>query len=151
VVRDSQGSDSNTTQQNIRPTFLRSRRTEESGGNTGILLCLKLGIGVVFFFLVLSSSVLSKLTLVSLTNSLRYHTWVYQNKSILSPNLISENERENWRLQHEDDTVSLYWQLLLILLVPNCLTFLRCLFFGLLGKTKMTYPWPVGKAMLLVC
>jgi hypothetical protein len=120
-------------------------RSKEFGRNTGILLGLKLGIGGVLFILVFISNILSKMTLVYLTESLRYHTWVYQNKT------ISEEERENWKSQHGDDTVSLYWQLLLILLVPNCLTFLRCLFFGVLGKTRVTYPWPTSLALCLVC
>ena len=128
------------------PLLQNTMKTDELGSKNGIRLGLKLASGAIFFIVVLSSSVLSKLTLVSLTDSLRYHTWMYQNKSA-DP---TEDDEEAWVSNHRDDTVSLYWQLLFILLVPNCLTFLRCLFFGFLGKTKMTYPWPTRKAVLLV-
>ena len=130
-------SHSGSMYQNRKMRRRSNPQDESSGSITGILLCLKIGIGLIFFIVVLFSSVLSKLTLVSLTDALRHRTWYYQSKTPVTKGT-------------DDAIVSLYWQLLLILLVPNCLTFLRCLFFGVLGKTKASYPWPTGKAMLLV-
>ena len=118
---------------------------KEAGSNSRcILLALKVAIGMVFFVVVLVSSVLSKLTLLSLTDALRYHTWIYHT------NTPTKAEEEEWKEEHLNDTVTLYWQLLLVLLVPNCLTFLRCLFFGVLGKTRKSYPWPTASAAFLV-
>jgi hypothetical protein len=121
-----------------------SETAEKSSSNACLHYC---GIYFVFIILAFSSSFLSKITLVSLTNSLKYHTWMYQNESIA----ISEEEQDNWDMQHWDDSVSLYWQLLLIMMVPNGLTFLRCLLFGCLWKTKKTYPWPTWCAVFWVC
>ena len=116
---------------------------EEAGSNSRlILLTLKIAIGLVFFVVVLVSSVLSKLTLVSLTDALRSLTWMYHNNT--------PTDEKEWKKNNLDKTVSLYWQLLLVLLVPNCLTFLRCLFFGVLGKTRKSYPWPTASAAFLV-
>ena len=144
AVSDSDQSQSQS-QGSIRSTLRESSRLVEEQSNTAfILLTLKIGLGFIFFAVVLVSSVLSKLTLVSLTDSLRYHTWMYQNKSISNP------DEKKWVSEHRDATISLYWHLLLSLLVPNCVTFLRCLFFGVLGKTRTSYPWPRGRAALLV-
>ena len=116
---------------------------EEAGSNSRrILLTLKIAIGLVFFVVVLVSSVLSKLTLVSLTDALRSLTWMYHNNT--------PTDEKEWKKNNLDKTVSLYWQLLLVLLAPNCLTFLRCLFFGVLGKTRKSYPWPTASAAFLV-
>lgn len=104
-----------------------------------ILLSIKIIFGLIFFVIVLVSSVLSKLSLVSLSDSLRHYTWGVQKKDSTAMNR-----------EAKVNVVALYWQLLLILMVPNCLTFLRCFFFGFLGKTVKSFPWPTGKAMLLV-
>lgn len=130
-----------------RTTLRGSPRTEKPTSTpTFVLLTLKILIGLIFFIIVLVSSVLSKLTLVSLTDALRHHTWLYQNGT--KP---TDDEQNKWRIKHRSNVISLYWQLLLVLLVPSCFTFLRCLFFGFLGKTMKSYPWPKGSAVLLVC
>ena len=40
--------------------------------------------------------------------------------------------------------IGLYWQLLIILAVPNLITWVRSLFNGIVGKCK-TQPWPKKK------
>ena len=147
--RPAAGSNSHQSQsQGSIRTLRENSRPPEEHSSTSILflLMLKIGFGFILFAVVLVSSVLSKLTLVSLTDSLRYHTWMYQNKSI-DP---MEEDETKWVSEHRDATISLYWHLLLILLVPNCVAFLRCLFFGALGKTRQSYPWPRVRATLLV-
>ena len=84
---------------------------------------------------------LSKLTLVSLTDALKNH--IFQNSSI--KNLTWKDHPED-----KESAVSIYWQLLLVMVVPNLLTFLRCLCFGFLGKTTNSYPWPKRWAAILV-
>ncbi len=105
------------------------------------LLGCKLILGAIFFLIVLFSSVLSKLTLVSLTDSLRHYSGILENNS---------KDVKDSEVKDVYEVAVLYWQLLLILLVPNILTFLRCLFFGALGKTRKSYPWPRWRAIILV-
>ena len=90
--------------------------------------------------IVLGTSVLSKLTLVSLTDKLRNVTY-YPNST---KRAAADNEVDF------DTAVTLYWYLQFVLLVPNLITFVRCLAFGVIGKTTITYPWPKGCNILLV-
>ena len=85
---------------------------------------IKAAIGFIFLVMVLGSSVLSKLTLVSLTDKLRAATG--------------------------NEAVTLYWYLQFILLIPTFITFLRCLVFGVIGKTTKSFPWPKTKAIIFV-
>ena len=103
-----------------------------------VLLCIKSFIGVVFLVIVLVSSVLSKLTLVSLADRLRNVTYY--------PNASKKDTTE-----HERTTaVTLYWYLQFVLLIPNFITLVRCLAFGVIGKTTRTYPWPKARAIFFV-
>ena len=103
-----------------------------------VLLCIKGFIGVVFLVIVLVSSVLSKLTLVSLADRLRNVTYY--------PNASKKDTTE-----HERTTaVTLYWYLQFVLLIPNFITLVRCLAFGVIGKTTRTYPWPKARAIFWV-
>jgi hypothetical protein len=88
--------------------------------------------------IVLASSVLSKLTLVSLADRLRNTTFY--------PNASKRDITE-----HECTTaVTLYWYFQFVLLIPNFVTLVRCLAFGVIGKTTRTFPWPKAKAISLV-
>ncbi len=123
--------------------------SNESQVNIHVLFGLKMVIGAIFFVIVLCSSVLSKLTLVSLTDTLR-------NDSHIIPDNINSDDldldpQKAYNSNFKKNAVTVYWQLLIILLFPNCFTFLRCLCFGFLGKTTKSYPWPRGRAVLLVC
>ena len=53
---------------------------------------------------------------------------------------------------HEDhrDITRLYWQLVFILVLPQCVTFLRCAVVGFIGKTRQSYPWPRKNALIAV-
>lgn len=94
--------------------------------------------------IVLGSSVVSKLTLVSLTGRLRNVTHSINVHDPLNAT------RRNITLEERNTAVTLYWYLQFIVLIPNVLTFLRCLVFGVLGKTTKTFPWPNGRALVLV-
>ena len=98
-----------------------------------LLSCIKIFIGVIFFFIVLGSAILNKLTLIGLTSRLRSATFNSSRKD------ITPEERQT--------AVTFYWYLQLVLLIPNCITFLRCLIFGILGKT---FPWPSLGAFVAV-
>ena len=102
------------------------------------LLCINGFMKFVFLVIVLVSSVLSKLTLVSLADRLRNVTYY--------PNASKKDTTE-----HEHTTaVTLYWYLQFVLLIPNFITLVRCLAFGVIGKTTRTYPWPKERAIILV-
>ena len=58
-------------------------------------------------------------------------------------------------LQLEDrgvrgDIARVYWQLVFIMVLPQCLTFLRSAAVGVIGKTREAYPWPGRRAMIAV-
>lgn len=90
-----------------------------------VLLGIKAAIGIVLLVVVLASSVLSKLTLVALTDQLR----------------AAENK---------DGQVTFYWYIQFVLLIPSFITLVRCFVVGVFGKTSKSFPWPNGKAILYV-
>lgn len=115
------------------PPFLKVAPTIDpdlSPGSTTVLMGLKVLSEIFLTCLVLLCTVFSKLSLVGLTDNVReISRLVPQNGSGLDPSTVSR-------------AVSLYWQLLLILLIPNCITFMRCMFFGLIGKSSQSFPLP---------
>ena len=118
----------------------RTQKENEPSTNATASKCLlftiKTVIGFMFFLIVLGSAVLSKLTLVSLTDKLRSVT-DYPNFTIVSK-------------EDETKVVTIYWYLQFILLIPNVITLVRCLAFGVIGKTTKTFPWPKGRSIILV-
>ena len=103
-----------------------------------VLLGIKGFIGVVFLAIVLVSSVLSKLTLVSLADRLRNATY------------FANASKRNFAEHGRTTAVTLYWYLQFVLLIPNLVTLVRCLAFGVIGKTTRTYPWPKARAIFVV-
>ena len=95
-----------------------------------MLFGIKAAIGLVFLIAILASAVLSKLTLVTLTDQLR----------------IAKGDSPEAR----ETQVTLYWYIQLILLIPSFITFVRCFVVGVIGKTTKSFPWPTGKAILYV-
>ena len=104
-----------------------------------LLFTIKVIIGFVFLVIVLGSSVLSKLTLLSITDKLR--SILYHPNATLRTVVESENR---------NTAVTLYWYLQFILLIPNFITFVRCLAFGVIGKTTQTFPWPKAQSIIIV-
>ena len=85
-------------------------------------------IGLLLLVVVLSFTVISKLTLISMTSRLK-----------------AALERDE-----EGAAVSLYWQLLLVIMVPQCVTFVRTMMRGVCGKQTANFPWPTLRAQLMV-
>ena len=124
-------------------TQSRSQNENEAStytiGSKRLLFSIKTMIGFMFMVIILGSAVLSKLTLVSLTDTLRNAT--YYSNSTRKTAISTENETK---------AVTIYWYLQFIILIPNFLTFVRCLAFGVIGKTTRTFPWPKGWSIFLV-
>ena len=85
-------------------------------------------IGMLLLVVVLFFTTLSKLTLIDMTLRL------------------------NSALAREEPsaTVPLYWQLLFVIMVPQCITFLRTMMRGVCGRRTATFPWPTFRALLVV-
>ena len=52
--------------------------------------------------------------------------------------------------KNEANIAQIYWQLVIIIILPHFLTFLRSAFVGVIGKTNSAYPWPRRSALLAV-
>ena len=98
--------------------------------NVGNFRTLNVAIGVLLLVVVLFFTVLSKLTLISMTSRLNA--------------ALARDEPS------DSDIVSLYWQLLFVMMVPQCITFLRTMMRGVCGKKTATFPWPTFRALLVV-
>ena len=114
---------------------------EMSKGTRRALYALKFFIGMLLFVFVLACSMFSKLTLVSITDQLRSVTWNITASGTRVPDEIASRSR----------ATRLYWQLFFIMVLPNVLTLARSFVFGVFGKTKKSFPWPMPSAILLVC
>lgn len=116
---------------------MRGAHSRKNARAAKLLLVLKFSTEIFLSFVVLLCSVVSKLTLVGLTDNLRDIAATLRNKTdVPNPETASR-------------ATTLYWQLLLILLAPNCVTVVRCLLFGFIGKSYQTFPFPNLKAVIL--
>jgi len=118
---------------------MRYPRTGRNAQAAKFLLVLKYSTEIFLSFMVLLCSVFSKLTLVGLTNHLGYTAAIARNNTTTTSSVDAAAE-----------AASLYWQLLLILMIPNCLTVLRCLVFGFIGKSYNNFPFPSTKSTIAV-
>ena len=91
----------------------------------------KVVVGLFLFSIVITCAVSSKLSLVWLVSGL---------------NSAPQNDNP----EDISKAVGYYWQLLLVLLIPQFVTFFRTLFFGVCGKQSRTFPWPTRRAILTV-
>ena len=104
-----------------------------------VLFGIKAIIGFVLFVIVLACTVLSKVTLVSMTDELRNHMWA-----------LTHANGTNTKREDRGAAAVLYWRLLFVMILPSFVTFLRSFFFGVFGKTRKSFPWPKPKAILMV-
>ena len=118
----------NVSSRKFKSLSTKEKETIKQLASKRLLFGIKAAIGFVFLIVVLASSVLSKLTLVTLTDQLRI---AHTNGS-------------------PETLVTLYWYIQFILLIPSFITFIRCLVVGVIGKTTKSFPWPTGKAILYV-
>ena len=100
----------------VRPTYAKPKSSRESRERRWGLVCCRVFVALFLFSAVLVCSVVSKVTLVELASGL---------------NLSDQSEK-----------AGLYWMLLFVLITPHCVTFLRCLVYGVCGKKNSTHPWP---------
>ncbi len=114
-----------------------SNTTEQEKGSVSALMGLKVLSEIFLSSLVLLCTVFSKLSLVGLTDDLKEISRLVSNGSGSDPSTVARG-------------VALYWQLLLILLIPNFITFLRCMLFGCLGKSSQSFPFPTQMALIMV-
>ena len=84
-------------------------------------------------FCALIGTIVNKVTLVSITG--RMH------------NLYNSTGTS---LQKEKNGSKLYIELVMIMVIPDFVSFFRCLIWGVIGKTTETFPWPTWKSVLLV-
>ena len=52
--------------------------------------------------------------------------------------------------QRRSKAATLFWQLVFVIMLPNCFTLLRCIVHGWCGKTKQSYPWPRCRSIITV-
>lgn len=117
----------------------RNVRSQKGASETGItkrqkqiLVGIKFLFGVLLFLTVLTCNVLSKLSLVSLTEKL----W------IASHNISDQSTPSVLQASNTNKAVTVYWQLFLVVIIPQCVTFIRSFAFGVLGKSSRSFPWP---------
>ena len=141
-------------------------------GNKKLRLFLRAVIGGVLFLVVLTCITFSKLTLITLTNELR-HLTVDNTEAVSSRTMTmlasvlrtvlfklllgvrSIIIDKHLTMRVNVDFLQLaasrvYWQLLFILVLPHCLTFVRSAFIGVIGKKRSYYPWPRKSALIAV-
>ena len=94
--------------------------------------------------LVIFALVASKVSLAMILGHLRSMTNYSLNAAEFSRN--KDTAEVNG---HIKTAVGLYWQLLLILVIPNMITWMRALFNGVIGKSA-SQPWPEYKAISVV-
>ena len=95
-------------------------------------------------FVVLCATIgttVNKVTLVSITG--RMHS--------LSRNFYNCNNASELSMEDKGQIGSIcFFELVAIMIIPNFVSFVRCLIWGVAGKTTDTFPWPTWKSILLV-
>ena len=102
-------------------------------------------------------AVLSKVTLVSITARM-YNLSSEFSEEARMYNLSSEfsEEAKMYNLSSgfsEEETLlrsALFIQLIFLLVIPEAVSFIRCLIWGVIGKTTESFPWPSRIAFILV-
>ena len=110
------------------PFFTPKSKDKKNCPTLKFKMLLKFTIGTLLLLTAIVFTVLSKLTLISMTSRLSYALAVKETSA----------------------AVSLYWQLLFVMMAPQCITFLRTMVRGVCGKTTDTFPWPTLLAGLMV-
>ena len=100
---------------------------------------LVVAVKTLMFTVVLALLVASKISITTMLAHLRSMT-------IFDDAAINTTNKTVIKAQHKT-AVGLYWQLLIILMVPNTITWVRALFNGVIGKSS-SQPWPKFKAFI---
>ena len=100
------------------------------------------------FLLVFSTLVASKVSIVMIIGHL--HSMAdYGNPNATACKSFDRQSNETAISSSVKTAVNLYWQLLLIVMIPNAITWGRALFNGVLGKSS-SQPWPSLRSLLSV-
>ena len=141
----------NSPQQKQRPEEPRKDTTDAENSTSSCLLWLLYAtMGILLFSLMLFCTVLSKMSFINITNQLRLLTWCSDDSnSSVEADVVCIELNQNLSDNH-NKAVTMYWYILLILMIPNLLTFLRSLIFGMLCKSSDVHPWPKLCSIILV-
>lgn len=90
---------------------------------------------VVVFIVVLGCLVLAKLSFVAMS----------QRFNDTRPNPADESDTR-WKGMRAAN----FWRILIALIIPSVLSFLRCVWCGLISRTRKNYPWPSKSAIVVV-
>ena len=100
---------------------------------------------LLMFLLVLSTLVASKVSIVIILNHLHSMTDYGNSSTIYNATArgksFDSGPNETAISSSVKTAVNLYWQLLLIVMIPNAITWVRAFFNGVLGKSS-SQPWP---------
>jgi len=111
----------------------RPRGGEETPQKSVGLLIIKWTALCIVALCLWTTTVMNKVSLVSITGRMFY---------------ISKHIQKV-----KDDTISrsiLFIQLVFLLIIPEVISFIRCLCWGVIGKSTKKYPWPTRNEMFLV-
>ncbi len=102
--------------------------------------------GLLLFCLMLFFTIFSKISLVNLTNQLRLLTRINDSNATEDYDYFEQLSNEN-----RDQAVTVYWCILLVLMVPNLVTFLRSFIIGVICKqSSENHPWPNVRPLIIV-
>ena len=118
--------EAHNTHNTTTPDNTKTRRTLLRIIKVMALVFIALCVGV--------GSVVSKVSLVSITSHSR---------------IINYTQSSDGRAGASPESV-LFIQLTLLLVIPEVVSFIRCLVWGVIGKTSESYPWPSKSAFLKV-
>jgi len=135
-------SDDNTEQ--LTNAGEKDRKDADNSERNGQLWILRIAKFAAVSFVVLCATIgttVNKVTLVSITG--RMHD--------LSSNFCDYNKASELSMEDQSQMGSIcFFQLVAIMIIPDFVSFLRCLIWGVAGKTTDTFPWPTWKSILLV-
>ena len=99
------------------------------------LVVVRRVVGIILFVVVLGTLVLSKLSFLAMAHHFN------DTKSSLD-----HQPHENREVRKAAN----FWRVLIALIVPNLFSFVRCVWCGLISRTRRNYPWPAKSAIVAV-
>ena len=107
----------------------------QSDGPGNFLRVVRHFVRLVLFVVVLGCLVLSKLSFVALA----------QRFNETMPTSVKQTDS-----MFQVKKAANFWRLLIALMIPNLFSFARCIWCGLISRTRRNYPWPSKPAILAV-
>ena len=128
----------------VRPRETKANVSGPKPNSSSHFRPIRVAVNLLMFLLVLSTLVASKVSLVTILGHLRSMTNYSLSAESSTSNDVADNTEGDIKA-----AVGLYWQLLLILVIPNTITWVRALFNGVIGKSA-SQPWPEKLAIVVV-